>query len=109
MSKNKIIIFGAGPSGLSTAYGVKKNSPQDIEMFEKKSSVGGLAGSFIMDKDFIDYGPHRLAIQNLKIKQIAESFFAKNIFGETFFTEKFSDKIFFAENTFAENKIANFF
>tara|TARA_B100000886_G_scaffold166293_1_gene113600 strand:+ start:4974 stop:6380 length:1407 start_codon:yes stop_codon:yes gene_type:complete len=79
MSKNKIIIFGAGPSGLSTAYGVKKNSPQDIEMFEKKSSVGGLAGSFIMDKDFIDYGPHRLAIQNLKIKQIAESLLRSNI------------------------------
>ena len=73
MSTNKIIILGAGPSGLSTAYGVKKNSEIDIEIYEKKNKVGGLAGSFSIDKDIVDYGPHRLAIQNPQIKKIAET------------------------------------
>jgi len=79
MNKSKIIILGAGPSGLSTAYGVKKNSSTDVEIFEKKNKVGGLAGSFSLDNDCIDYGPHRLSIQNLEIKTIAESLLKSNI------------------------------
>ena len=79
MSTNKIIILGAGPSGLSTAYGVKKNSEIDIEIYEKKNKVGGLAGSFSIDKDIVDYGPHRLAIQNPQIKKIAETLLKSNI------------------------------
>ncbi len=79
MSTNKVIILGAGPSGLSTAYGIKKNSAIDIEIYEKKNKVGGLAGSFSTDKDIIDYGPHRLAIQNPEIKNIAESLLKSNI------------------------------
>ena len=79
MNKSKIIILGAGPSGLSTAYGVKKNSSIDVEIFEKKNKVGGLAGSLSLDNDYIDYGPHRLSIQNLKIKTIAESLLKSNI------------------------------
>ena len=78
MKTNKVIILGAGPSGLSTAYGVKKNSQIDIEIFEK-NKVGGLAGSFEIGNDIIDYGPHRLAIQNPQIKNIAESLLKTNI------------------------------
>ena len=73
MRKN-IIILGAGPSGLSVAYGVKNNPEIEIEIIEKKDQVGGLAGSFRSEDDFIDYGPHRLAVQNEIIKSIAEEF-----------------------------------
>ena len=79
MKTNKVIILGAGPSVLSTEYGVKKNSHIDIQIFEKKNKVGGLAGSFEIGNDIIDYGPHRLAIQNPQIKNIAESLLKTNI------------------------------
>ena len=50
----KILVLGAGPSGLSIAYGVKKNNPEiDIKIIEKKNQVGGLAGSFKSKDDFI--------------------------------------------------------
>ena len=75
----RVCIIGAGPSGLSTAYGVKKNSSIEIEVFEKKNQVGGLAGSFILNNDIIDYGPHRLSVQNKQIKNIAESLLKSNI------------------------------
>ena len=45
----------------------------------KKKKVGGLAGSFEIGNDIIDYGPHRLAIQNPQIKNIAESLLKTNI------------------------------
>ena len=44
--KPKVIILGAGPSGLSTAYGIKKNYAKYKEFYEKKNKVGGLGGSF---------------------------------------------------------------
>jgi len=35
--KKKILILGAGPSGLSVAYGAKKNNSEiDIKVIEKK-------------------------------------------------------------------------
>ena len=70
--KKKIIIFGAGPSGLATAYGIKKNNIDlEIEVFEKKNQVGGLAGSIKYQNDSVDYGPHRLSIQNTRIKTLS--------------------------------------
>ena len=78
--KKNILILGAGPSGLSVGYGVKKNNPEiNIEIIEKKNQVGGLAGSFRSNDDFIDYGPHRLAVQNETIKSIAESLLGSNL------------------------------
>ena len=78
--KKNILILGAGPSGLSVGYGVKKNNPNiDIKIIEKKSKVGGLAGSFKSQDDFIDYGPHRLSVQNKVIKSIAESLLGSNL------------------------------
>lgn len=76
----KFIIFGAGPSGLSTAYGIKKNKIDAfVEVYEKQGQVGGLAGSIKSGKDFIDFGPHRLSVQNSRIKEISESLLGSNL------------------------------
>ena len=37
MNKN-ILVFGAGPSGLSTAYGGKNNLNISVKIYEKRSS-----------------------------------------------------------------------
>ena len=72
MKKNKTIIFGAGPSGIGVVCGIDENKKNEIPIIiEKNNRVGGLAGSFILDGDIIDYGPHRLAPTVKQVTKIA--------------------------------------
>jgi protoporphyrinogen oxidase len=58
-SKKKVVILGAGVTGLSAAYRLSKNPQYEIHVVEKEASVGGVCRSF-NDGDFIlDYGPHK--------------------------------------------------
>ena len=62
MQKIDSIIIGAGPSGIGVACGIKElRIKNKTIILEKKNKVGGLAGSFKVDNDIIDFGPHRLA------------------------------------------------
>jgi protoporphyrinogen oxidase len=79
MSKKKIIILGAGSTGLSVALGLSEELKKNCVIVEKKTKVGGLAGSFIYNNDIVDYGPHRLSIENPKIKNIAENLLGPNL------------------------------
>ena len=54
----KIIIIGAGPTGLSTAHSLSEKTKYDIKVFDAGSRVGGLAGSGEIDGMSYDYGPH---------------------------------------------------
>ena len=45
----KIIIIGAGPTGLSTAHSLSEKTKYDIKVFDAGSRVGGLAGSGEID------------------------------------------------------------
>ena len=55
------------------AYGLIKNKikPKNIFIIEKNICSGGLAGSFKMNQDIIDYGPHRLAPTIKQVVKIA--------------------------------------
>ena len=56
--KKKILILGAGITGLVSAYYLSKN--YDVTVLEKENFVGGTAASFVY-KDFIlDLGPHKI-------------------------------------------------
>lgn len=52
----KVIILGAGLSGLSAAYHLKEN----YELFDREEKVGGLCRSIKIDDFIFDYGPHIL-------------------------------------------------
>ena len=53
------IIIGAGPSGIGVACGLKElEKSKKSLILEKNNRVGGLAGSFKLDNDIIDFGPH---------------------------------------------------
>lgn len=52
----KVIILGAGLSGLSAAYHLKEN----YEIFDKEEKVGGLCRSIKIGDFIFDYGPHIL-------------------------------------------------
>jgi protoporphyrinogen oxidase len=57
----KIIILGAGPTGLGAAYCLNKSDLAEWRLYERNLHVGGLSASFIDDKGFTwDIGGHVL-------------------------------------------------
>ena len=54
----KIVIIGAGPTGLVTAHSLSEKTNYDIKIFEANSVVGGLASSGTIDGMSYDCGPH---------------------------------------------------
>lgn len=58
MKNKKIIIIGAGITGLVTAYELLKQGCS-VTIIEKESDAGGLARSFRYNNMIFDIGPHR--------------------------------------------------
>ncbi|KAB0664867.1 NAD(P)-binding protein [Oryzomonas japonica] len=57
----KILILGAGPTGLGAAYHLNKLGHTDWRLFERNGHVGGLSASFLDDSGFTwDVGGHVL-------------------------------------------------
>jgi len=56
----KIVIIGAGLTGLSAAYHLEKRGFSDYLLFEKEPSVGGLCRSVQQDGFTFDYTGHLL-------------------------------------------------
>jgi protoporphyrinogen oxidase len=57
----KILILGAGPCGLGAAYHLNNLGHTDWQIFERNDYVGGLAASYLDDKNFTwDIGGHVL-------------------------------------------------
>lgn len=55
----KIVIVGAGPTGLGAAYRLAELGHPDWEIFERDDHVGGLASSYTDEHGFIwDHGGH---------------------------------------------------
>lgn len=61
MSEKRIIIIGAGPTGLGAAWRLQELGYNDWAIYEKNDYVGGLAASFVDDSGFTwDIGGHVL-------------------------------------------------
>jgi protoporphyrinogen oxidase len=58
LSKKKIVVIGAGISGLTIAYKLVQKG-FDVTLIEKEKKVGGLARSFTYGDFTFDIGPHR--------------------------------------------------
>ena len=59
MDSRKIIIIGAGPTGLGAAYRLNELGHQNWVLLEKNDYVGGLSASFVDDAGFTwDVGGH---------------------------------------------------
>lgn len=78
LKKNKIIIIGAGPSGLAAASELnKKNYTSTI--FEKSNVVGGLARTVLLGNNLFDIGPHRFFTKNKEINKFFIYYAAKDL------------------------------
>ena len=61
MSEKRIIIIGAGPTGLGAAWRLHELGYKNWAIYEKNPYVGGLAASFVDEKGFTwDVGGHVL-------------------------------------------------
>ena len=58
-NKKRVVILGAGVTGLSAAYRLSKNPDFEVHVFEKETEVGGLCRSFKEGEFILDYGPHK--------------------------------------------------
>jgi len=59
--KGKIVIIGAGPTGIGAAYRLKELGYENFEVYEKNGFVGGLSASYKDDNGFYwDDGGHVL-------------------------------------------------
>lgn len=56
--KKKIVIIGAGPTGLGASYRLRELSYPNFEIFEKNNYVGGLSASFFHKGFTWDIGGH---------------------------------------------------
>lgn len=58
-NKGRLLIIGAGPTGIGAAYRLKKLGYEDFLLVEAAPKAGGLARSFVDDKGFTwDIGGH---------------------------------------------------
>src|SRR5256714_5311009 len=59
MDEKRIVIIGAGPTGLGAAYRLKELGYKNFHMYERSSHLGGLASSFTDSAGFTwDIGGH---------------------------------------------------
>ena len=55
----RILIVGAGPTGIGAAYRLKKLGYTNFKIIEAGADAGGLASSYVDDKGFTwDVGGH---------------------------------------------------
>lgn len=71
----KVVILGAGLSGLSAAYHLREN----YEIFEKEEKVGGLCRSIKVDGFLFDYGPHILFPKDKYVSQFIKKLLGENL------------------------------
>lgn len=74
----KIIIIGAGLTGLSAAYHLEKAGYYDFEIFEKETDPGGLCRSIYQDGFTFDYTGHLLHISDPSFENIINKYVGKN-------------------------------
>lgn len=55
----KIAVIGGGPAGLAAAYEISRHKGLQVKVFEAAGRVGGMAGSFELWGQIVDFGPHR--------------------------------------------------
>ena len=55
-----VVVLGAGPAGAGAAYRLRDLERARVTVLERGETVGGNAGSFRLNDQFVDFGSHRL-------------------------------------------------
>lgn len=92
--KKKIVILGAGISGLSTAYWLKKEG-FDVKILELKSEPGGAMETFRQNGFLVDFGPNSGLETTPLIRQLVDEVGLSN---EMIYASEVSNKRFILRN-----------
>jgi protoporphyrinogen oxidase len=74
----KVIIIGAGPSGLAAATEFDKKKIKTT-IIEKSHSIGGLARTVTFNENKFDIGPHRFFTKNKEINLFFKKYAGKDL------------------------------
>ncbi|MDR9364823.1 MAG: protoporphyrinogen oxidase [Balneolaceae bacterium] len=94
MEENKIAIVGAGITGLTAAWSLKRMGHK-VELFEQHGYAGGSIKSVIEDGWLLEYGPNTLL---LKDKKVADFLKELGIWEEKIIANPESSKRFIIKN-----------
>lgn len=73
----RVVIIGAGLTGLSAAYHLEQSGYTDFKIFEKESAPGGLCRSVVQDGFTFDYTGHLLHISDPYFENIINKYIGK--------------------------------
>lgn len=79
MQSKKVVILGAGITGLAVSYFLKQQGISSV-IYEKLNEIGGLCRSFCIDGYWFDYGGHCTFTKEPEIKKILENKISCNSF-----------------------------
>ena len=68
----RVLVLGAGPTGMLTAWALKEKGVSDVCVIEKTDSPGGLAKSRKQAGWCVDFGPHRFQTRDERIRTVME-------------------------------------
>jgi protoporphyrinogen oxidase len=68
----RVLVLGAGPTGILTAWALKEKGITDVCIVEKTDSPGGLAKSRKREGWRVDFGPHRFQTRDERIRTVIE-------------------------------------
>ena len=91
----KIVIIGAGPTGLVTAHSLSEKTNYDIKIFEANSVVGGLASSGTIDGMSYDCGPHIFHSGHDDITDFWKDNFGDLLLEKPFYYKNYKDGILY--------------
>ena len=81
MKKKKIVIIGAGVTGMAIAYMLCKKG-HNVKIYETKSMIGGIMQDVNFDQNTFLSGPFFFQNNNVWLKEFLELKENKNIFNE---------------------------
>lgn len=96
-NNKKILIIGAGPAGLATAFKLSEDPGIEVTIWEKSNQTGGLSKTLEHNGNFFDLGPHRFFTKNKEVNEFWNSILPfpdmllKNRFTRMFFNQNFFD------------------
>ena len=70
MEKQKVVIIGAGPAGVSAAHELSKSENFEIIIVEAGDRVGGISRTVEHDARRIDIGPHRFFTKSERVQRL---------------------------------------
>lgn len=75
MGKKKVIIIGAGPAGLTSAYELlkDKNDQYEVIILEETSEIGGISRTVRYNGNRMDIGGHRFFSKDQKVMEFWEN------------------------------------